>query len=77
MNKALVKKAIIDALDELPDEKVEELFDFTEFILSKTRIKRLDLSLDPDKDPILRLIGLADEEPFADKIDDDLYGNLQ
>ncbi len=37
--------------------------------------EKLGQALDPSKDPILKLIGLADVEPFADKIDDILYGN--
>jgi len=35
----------------------------------------LEQTLDPAKDPILKLIGLVDVEPFADKIDDELYGD--
>jgi len=32
---------------------------------------------DPDRDPILRLIGSLDVEPFADKIDEELYGTAK
>lgn len=75
ITKALAKKVVLEALDKLPEERLEELIDFTEFILSKTQSPRLETLLDPDKDPILELIGSVDVEPFADKIDDDLYGN--
>jgi hypothetical protein len=75
ITKALAKEIVLNALDELSEEKLVELIDFTEFILSRAKTQKLEESLlDPDKDPILRLIGLADVEPFADKIDDDLYG---
>ena len=30
--------------------------------------------LDPKEDPILKIIGIADVEPFADRIDQQLYG---
>jgi len=75
MDRALAKKLVIKAIEELPEEKVEELMDFAEFMLSKTSTRRPNLSLDPDNDPILKFIGLANEEPFADNIDDDLYGS--
>ena len=70
----LYNETFLSALNELPKEKVEELLDFTEFLLVKERTKKLKLKLDPNKDPIFELIGLADEEPFADKIDQELYG---
>ena len=70
----LYNETFLSALNELPKEKVEELLDFTEFLLVKERTKKSKLKLDPNKDPIFELIGLADEEPFADKIDQELYG---
>ena len=70
----LSNETFLSALNELSKEKVEELLDFTEFLLVKKRTKKLKLKLDPNKDPIFELIGLADEEPFAYKIDQELYG---
>ncbi|MBU2461968.1 DUF2281 domain-containing protein, partial [bacterium] len=69
----LTKKRFFAAIEELPEEKAEELLDFTEFLL--LRSKKSKLMLDWKEDPILRLIGLADEEPFADKIDEELYSD--
>lgn len=71
---ALTEETFFAALEELPKEKVEELLDFTFFLLKRERAKKSKLTLNPEKDPILRLIGLANEEPFADKIDEELYG---
>ena len=71
----LTKKRFFAAIEELPEEKAEELLDFTEFLLLRTRSKKSKLMLDWKEDPILKLIGLADEEPFADKIDEELYGD--
>ena len=73
--KTLAKEIVLAALEDLPEEKVKELLDFTESLLLSGKTERSESTLDPDKDPILRLIGLVNEEPFADKIDDDLYGD--
>ncbi len=70
----LSNETFLSALKKLPREKVDELIDFTEFLLVKERTKRSEFKLDPKKDPIFKLIGLADEEPFANKIDQELYG---
>ncbi|MHB8581545.1 MAG: hypothetical protein ACYDA4_17005 [Ignavibacteriaceae bacterium] len=32
--------------------------------------------LDPGKDPLLKIIGIVDVEPFANKIDKELYGDI-
>jgi hypothetical protein len=69
------KETFFIALEQLPDENVKELFDFTEFLLSRKHIKKSKLIIDPKKDPILGIIGLANEEPFASEIDDELYGD--
>jgi hypothetical protein len=31
-------------------------------------------AIDPKKDPILQAIGIADVDPFANEIDQELYG---
>ncbi len=71
----LDKETFLFALEQLPDENVKELLDFTEFLLLRKQIKKSKLIIDPEKDPILDLIGLADEEPFASEIDEELYGD--
>lgn len=70
------KKRLFEDLDRLPEADVKEILDFAEFILSKRLkgTKALKKKLDPQKDPILKLMGMADVEPFADKIDLELYG---
>ncbi len=73
--KMLDKETFLFALEQLPDENVKELLDFTEFLLLRKQIKKSKLIIDPEKDPILDLIGLADEEPFASEIDEELYGD--
>jgi len=36
--------------------------------------QRTSTELDPAKDPVLKLIGIADVEPFSKEIDRELYG---
>ncbi len=70
------KKHLKENLDKLSESDIQEILDFAEFILTK-RYKRKQFpqkrKLDPQKDPILKLIGIADVEPFAHKIDRELY----
>lgn len=71
----LDKETLLTVLENLPEDKIKDLLHFTEFLLLRERAKKSELTLNPEKDPILGLIGLANEEPFADKIDEDLYGD--
>ena len=72
-----LKKQLLDDLEKLDRPDVQEILDFADFILSR-RYKRQqplrDQDLVPERDPLLKLIGLADVQPFADKIDTELYG---
>ena len=74
--KALIKEKVLAALEELPEEKVKELLNFIESLLLSEKVKKSVPKLDPAKDPILKLIGSIDVEPFADRIDEELYGDL-
>jgi hypothetical protein len=73
----IVKERLIKELEKLPQERLQEVLDFVEYILTKegkrSALKSPD-ELDPRKDPILKLIGIADVEPFSHKIDEELYG---
>ena len=70
------KKRLMENLDKLPESDIQEILEFAEFILTK-RYRKENFpqkeKLDPQKDPILKLIGIADVEPFANKIDQELY----
>ena len=80
-----LKENIIKEINKLPEESLQEVNDFVEFILSKSFSSQQKSNgeeedqkmLDPSKDPILKMIGIFDEEPFADKIDDLLYGKIE
>ncbi|HDZ00215.1 MAG TPA: hypothetical protein ENH52_14945, partial [Nitrospirae bacterium] len=69
------KKKLMEDLDKLPGYAIQEILDFAEFITSrrvKTEKKIKGKKLDPKKDPILKLMGIVDIEPFSDKIDQEL-----
>ena len=72
--KTLAKETLLTIFDDLSDEKVAELLDFAEFLLSKT--EKTELVPKSKKNPILEIIGIADAEPFADRIDDELYAKV-
>ncbi|MBI5074975.1 MAG: hypothetical protein HZB62_07380 [Nitrospirae bacterium] len=71
------KKQVVQHLSKLSADDLQEILDFTEFILTKrhqigssTSVKRLV----PEKDPILKLIGKISIKPFSCAIDEELYG---
>jgi hypothetical protein len=71
------KQQLFEALNKLPDSAMQEVFNYTEFILTRRLKQQSPLTkkkLDPRKDPLLKLMGIADVEPFAHKIDQELYG---
>ncbi len=73
----VLKKRLLNRLKSLSEIDIREVLDFVEFLQIK-RHKTAPLSenaqLDPEKDPILKLMGIADVESFADMIDQELYG---
>lgn len=71
------KQQLLKNLERLPESDVQEILDFADFIVSRrSMMKKIPSKkkLSPEKDPILKLMGIADVEPFADKIDRELYG---
>ncbi len=75
-NKIVLKGQLLDHMENLSESDIQEVLDFVEFLQTK-RYKRKAISgkakLVPEKDPILRFMGIADVEPFANKIDQELY----
>ena len=72
-------------LAQLPPEGLAELATFIEFLRFKYRATEAPAPSpaeqttppNPDDDPILQMIGIADVEPFAHEIDEILYGSAQ
>ncbi len=69
--------SFIKGTEKVPEKKIPEALDFVEFLLNR-QVKKKAISkkvhLDPKKDPVLKLMGIADVEPFAKRIDQELYG---
>jgi len=73
-----LRERLIEEIDRLPEERLREVLDFVEYILMKEGRRSTPKSsegLDPEKDPILKLMGIADVEPFSQNIDEQLYGD--
>ena len=73
---SVLKDRLVKNLGKLSKSDVQNVLNFSEYLLFKGSRKELlnKVSLDPKKDPILEIIGIGDVEPFANKIDQELYG---
>ena len=75
VTKAL-KDRLIEEIGKLPKDRLREVLDFVGYLRTKEGngdTEKLPEDLDPKKDPILRLMGIADVEPFSEDIDEALY----
>jgi hypothetical protein len=69
-----IKDRLLKDLERVSDTEIREISDFVEFIIKKRPKKPLkNMATTPKNDPILRLIGIADVEPFSKTIDRELY----
>lgn len=69
------KEMLLKNLDRVSEKEIQEISDFVEFVLKKRSKKQSKrITLVPKKDPVLRLIGIADTEPFSGMIDEEIYG---
>ena len=73
---SILKDQLIKNLGRLGKSDIQKVLNFSEFLLFKGAKQERACStvLDPKKDPILEIIGIADVEPFASNIDQELYG---
>jgi len=72
-----LKKQLLKNVEKLPEPYIQEILDFAKFIRAKRNRKKSlkrQSKLVPQKDPILKLMGIADIEPFSSRIDQELYG---
>ena len=77
MKKVLTKEKVFKELEMLPDDDFNKVYDFVNYLRSKARFRSSNAGPDHNhkKDPILmKFIGGIDLEPFADRIDEELYG---
>ncbi len=71
------KSELFREIEQLPNPCLVELQNFIQYLkfkYSSANVKSERRALQPEKDPILRLIGLADVPSFSDSIDDSFYG---
>lgn len=76
-NTVNVKGKLLKHIEKLHENEVYEVLEFVEFLQAKQRrpvVYSKKTKLEPKKDPILKILGVADVEPFADKIEQELYG---
>lgn len=69
------KKRLLKKLDKVSETEIGQISDFVESVLKKRCKKSAKkITLDPKKDPVLKVIGIADIEPFSERIDREIYG---
>ena len=76
-NRVGLRERLMENLERLSEDDIQEILDFVEFLLTKRNKEKITFQktvIEPEKDPILKLMGLADVEPFAHRIDQELYG---
>ena len=76
----ITQKKLLFEIEQLSNPYLIELQNFIQYLKFKQSSKSL-LSNDsgmlpPEKDPILRAIGMVEVTPFSDAIDDMLYGTI-
>ena len=73
-NTLRLKKRVMENLEKASGNDIQEISDFVEFI-TRRRDKGLPKKtrILPKRDPILKLMGIASVEPFAEQIDQELY----
>ena len=70
------KDRLLKDLERVSDTEIREISDFVEFIIKKRHKKPYKkMTPAPKNDPVLRLIGIADVEPFSKTIDRELYAD--
>ena len=73
----ILKNRVIREIKKLPKNKLQEVLDFVEYLLSKehsTESVKSEEDLDPSQDPILKMIGRVSHGSLAKDIDKELYG---
>lgn len=71
-----LKQTLWQEIQDMPLQNLQELLAFVRYLQFKRESAAVADSarLDPAKDPILEMIGAGDAPPFADQIDDIVYG---
>lgn len=77
-NTQSLKEYLIHTIQNLPEDCISEILDFTQFIIQRQKRKQAVKSADitPKENPLLKYIGGVDIENLASNIDKDLYDNF-
>ena len=71
-----LKERLVKELDRLPEERLQEVLDFVEYIIvkeSRSLTSKPLEELDPEKDPILKFVGGVSHGSLAKDIDEESY----
>lgn len=74
---SMVKERLIEEIARLPEDKLPEVLDFVDSLLSKAQqaaVKEANGELSSTRDPILNFIGGVSHGSLAKAIDNELYG---
>lgn len=78
MSKEALRKKLDREIDTLPADDLPQVLDLVGKLKAKRKRRLPSLfrrkKLDPAKNPLHGLLGIAEVEPFAHRIDKDLYG---
>ena len=81
MGKEALRKKLDREIDLLPTDDLPQILDLVEKLKAKRKGRLLSPfrqeKPDPAKNPLRGLLGIAEVEPFAHRIDKDLYGKNQ
>ena len=74
----VLKQELQTKLEQLPETKLQEVFDFVNFLLFQQKHSKTDqqvetVALKPEHDPLLEFIGAVSHGALAQNIDEEVY----
>jgi hypothetical protein len=73
-NPQALKLQLVEAIINLPDDKLQKVSDFIKSILVSNAHPSETEKATKEQDPILDLIGISNYDPPSKSIDEELYG---
>lgn len=81
MRKDALKRNLLAEIEKLPEDSLPTVFSLVAKLKAKRnaakRQPKPKQTLDPIRNPLRGLIGIADVAPFAHQIDEELYGRKE
>jgi hypothetical protein len=70
----MIKEELFTEIEQLPDHRLYELLEFARYLHYQEDQRKAQVTTNGDsEDPWANFIGASSVEPFADKIDEELY----